>query len=409
MTGRRVFYVAPDPVAALGSTLAVVAASDAGLEADTERLTVVSGGGRSGRSLLELPEVGRKLQQEASAVILWTGSAAAGLRLSGLGIANANSDPGVARRLENKAHFQDAARARGIPVPRSVSGTAGPDLLAAASPLGRAVFQLARGYSGAATYPVHGPGELGELLTRFRGHPCRVAEWVDGTPVTVTGVALEGRVALGPPCIQLTGIPELTPHPLGSCGNDFRSPVPGAGAVARVARQTGEWLRELGHRGIFGVDLVVDRAGRPWCIEVNPRLVASVPLWSLSGPHGSSLLDLHLAAFGLAEDRGAPLGCRWSQLILYQLGRLAGSEPAVSREGTWDAQGRLVPGRRLTLAGPEPGRVGLVRRRPAGPGKELARVIFEGPLIGAGGQLLPHLAAAVLALRQELEPGLVRP
>ncbi len=409
MTGRRVFYVAPDPVAALGSQLAVLAASDAGLEAEPERLTVLPGGGRSGRSLLDLPAAGRRLQREASAVILWTGSAAARRRLSGLGVGSANSDPQVARRLENKAHFQDAARARGIPVPRSVSGLAGPDLLAAASPLGRAVFQLARGYSGAATYPVHGSDELAGLLTRFQGHPCRVAEWVEGTPVTVTGVALEGRVALGPPCLQLTGIPELTPHPLGSCGNDFSSPIPGAEEVARVARQTGEWLRELGHRGIFGVDLVLDRAGHPWCIEVNPRLVASVPLWSLSAARESSLLDLHLAAFGLAEDRGAALSCRWSQLILYQLGRLAGAEPGVSQEGTWDLAGRFVPGRRLTLAGPEPGRVGLVRRAPAGPGKELARLILEGPLIGAGGELLPHLEKAVLALRQELEPGPARP
>ncbi|MGC8474142.1 MAG: ATP-grasp domain-containing protein, partial [Candidatus Dormibacteria bacterium] len=344
------------------------------------------------------------LQREASAVVLWTGSAAARRRLTELGVRSANSDPGVARRLENKAHFQDAARVRGIPVPRSVSGVAGPALLAAASHFGRAVFQLARGYSGAATFPVQDASELGELLTRFEGHPCRVAEFVEGTPVTVTGVALEERVALGPPCLQLTGLAELTPHPLGSCGNDFSSPVPGAEAVAEVAQRTGEWLQELGHRGIFGVDLVVDPKGRPWCIEVNPRLVASVPLWSLSAPPGSSLLDLHLAAFGLAEDTDAALYCRWSQLILYQRGRAGSAEAPVSEEGAWDSGGGFVPDGRLTLDGPGPGRVGLIRRSPAGPGKELARLILEGPLIGADGDLLPHLRAAVLALRAELEP-----
>ncbi len=404
MTGGRVFYVAPDPVAALGSQLSVLAASDAGLAADPGRITVVPGGGRAGRSLLDIPEVGRRLQREASAVVLWTGSAAARRRLAELGVPSANSDPQIARRLENKAHFQDAARARGIPVPRSVSGVAGPALLAAASHCGRAVFQLARGYSGAATFPVQDASELAALVTRFEGHPCRVAEFIEGTPVTVTGVALEERVALGPPCLQLTGLAELTPHPLGSCGNDFSSPVPGAEAVAEVAQRTGEWLRELGHRGIFGVDLVVDPKGRPWCIEVNPRLVASLPLWSLSAPAGSSLLDLHLAAFGLAEDTGASLDCHWSQLILYQQGRAGSAEAPVSEEGAWGSAGGFVPDRRLTLAGPGLGRVGLIRRSPAGPGKELARLILEGPLIGAGGGLLPHLRAAVLALRAELEP-----
>ena len=404
MTGGRVFYVAPDPVAALGSRLAVLAASDAGLAADPDRLTVVPGGGRAGRSLLELPEVGWRLQREASAVVLWTGSASARRRLTELGVPSANSDPQVARRLENKAHFQDAARARGIPVPRSMSGVAGPDLLHSASHLGRAVFQLARGYSGAATYLVQDASDLDELIARFAGHPCRVAEFMEGTPVTVTGMALEERVALGPPSLQLTGLAELTPHPLGSCGNDFSSPVPGAEAVAQVAQQTGEWLRELGHRGIFGVDLVVDPRGHPWCIEVNPRLVASLPLWSLSAPPGSSLLDLHLAAFGLAEDTETVLDCRWSQLILYQQGRVGSAGAPVSEEGAWDSAGSFVPDRRLTLAGPSPGRVGLIRRSPAGPGKELARLILEGPLIGADGDLLPHLRAAVLALRAELEP-----
>ena len=409
MTGGRVFYVAPDPVAALGSRLAVLAASDAGLAADPDRLTVVPGGGRAGRSLLELPEVGWRLQREAAAVVLWTGSAAARQRLAELAIPNANSDPQVARRLENKAHFQDAARAWGIPVPRSVSGVAGPDLLPSASHFERAVFQLARGYSGAATFPVRDAADLDELITRFAGHPCRVAEFVEGTPVTVTGVALEERVALGPPCLQLTGLAELTPYPLGSCGNDFSSPVPGAEAVAQVAQQTGEWLRELGHRGIFGVDLVVDGRGRPWCIEVNPRLVASLPLWSLSAPAGGSLLDLHLAAFGLAEDTGASLDCHWSQLILYQQRRLASAEAAASQEGNWEPGRGFVPERRLTLAGPGPGRVGLIRRSPAGPGKEIARLILEGPLIGADGHLLPHLRTAVLSLRRELEPGPARP
>ena len=403
MSGRRPYYVGPDPVPALGSQLAVLAASDGGLDAPSGRLSVVPGGARSGRSILELAEVGRRLREQASAVVLWTGSAAAGRRLRELGVPGANSAPELARRLENKAHFSAAAEAAGLPVPPSVSGVAGPELAAAAAPLGRAVFQLARGYSGAATYPVGEQAELERLCQRFRGHPCRVAGWVEGTPVTVTGVALEERVVMGPPCLQLTGIPELTPHPLGSCGNDFGAPVPSPEAVDQVARRAGEWLQALGHRGIFGVDLVVDPGGRPWCIEVNPRLVASVPLWSLSSTGRASLLGLHLAAFGLAEDRGGDLRCHWSQLILYQLGEREPKGPPASYEGTL-AGGEFSPLRRLTLDGPAAGKVGLVRRQPSGPGRELARLILEGPLTGPGGQLLPHLREASLRLRRQLEP-----
>ncbi len=402
MRGDSVFYLGPDPLPALGTGLAVVAREDCGLRPGDSELHIFPTPTRSGRSLLELPRVQELLAARAKGAIMWTGSAPAERRLRELGVRAANSPAQVARRLENKAHFSRAAAAAGLPVPPTVTGVAGPELARAALSLGLPlVFQLARGYSGAATYPVSDEAEVVRLCTEFAGHPGRVSRLVKGHPVTVSGVALPDRVVVGPACRQLTGIPELTPHPLGSCGNDFSAAVPEPELVREVSVRAAEWLRREGHLGVFGVDLVVEEGGAAWCIEVNPRLVASVPLWSLSARDaGPSLLQLHLAAFGLADDQPGPLQCHWSQLILYQLEdevpapRIATGHGVVAPDGEFLARGPL------DLQGPPPGGAALVVRRPSGQGRELARLLTEGPITAADGSLLPSLQGFVRRLRE---------
>lgn len=205
--------------------------------------------------------------------------------------------------------------------------------------------------------------------------------------------------------MQLTGIRSLTPHPLGSCGNDFAAKIPHPELVEATAGRVGEWLQRQGHRGIFGVDLVISDEGDCWCIEVNPRLVASVPLWSLSARDlgHSSLLQRHLACFGLADWDSSPLECHWSQLILYR--KVAGDSPArratsrgeVASDGTYHTVGPL------SLDGPGAGQVGLVVKGSTEPGSELARLVTKGPILDQEGELLPPLGTLAERLRAELE------
>jgi hypothetical protein len=49
--------------------------------------------------------------------------------------------------------------------------------------------------------------------------------------------------------------------------------------VRRQAEQVGLWLRELGYRGLFGLDFVVDPgAGRACAVDLNPRWQGSTAL-----------------------------------------------------------------------------------------------------------------------------------
>lgn len=405
MTIDRIpYYLGPDPVPALGSGLAVVAGDDLGIDGSSAELHLFPAG--SGRSLLELAEVRELLAARASGAVLWTGSAESERRLAELQVAAFNSRAAVARRLENKVRFTELAERSSLPVPPTVSGPAGAALVEAAARLGfPLVWQLARGYSGLATHPVPDRSTLDRLSAQFQGRPCRVARRIEGLPVTVTGVAVGEAIRLGPPCLQLTGLPELTPHPLGSCGNDFAAPIPLAARVAQVAQGAGQLLLEAGHLGIFGVDLVVAE-NDAWLIEVNPRLVASVPLWSLTArDQGTpSLLDLHLAAFGRGAAGAGDPGCDWSQLILYRLRDGHGVAAPGSYKGRLSGSGEVEGAVPLPLAGPRRGEVAVVRHPAARRGRELARIIVEGPLVGGEGGLRPELRRLVDRLREELDP-----
>jgi hypothetical protein len=283
---------------------------------------------------------------------------------------------------------------------------AGTELWRAAGQLqGPFVFQLAHGFSGEHTYPAASTEDLDELMQRFAGRACRVAERVAGTPVTVTGVIAEDRLLVGQACVQLTGLASLTPHPLGSCGNDYSRPAPAADAVHQVALRTAEWLRRQGHLGIFGLDLVVGPAGEIWCIEVNARLVASVPLFDLSARDRGEpgILSLHLASFGLGKPAETALECHWSQLILYQRSERLPRPGVATASGRLSAAGHFAPEGELQLEGPASGQAGLLVQGQSRPGRELARIWFEGPCCGPDGTLLPHLESCARELRSQLE------
>lgn len=401
-------FLGPDPVPALGASLPVVCADGSGLSRgshpDWEAFDAPAGA--SSPDLLELSAVRQRLSSRVEAVVVWKSSAKLERLARELGVAVANAPALLARRIENKSYFSRAAGAAGLPLPPTRTGTAGPRLLEAARELSPPfVFQLAHGFSGEHTYPARSDSELAVLVGRFQGRSCRVSERVLGTPVTVTGVVSPGRLLVGTACVQLTGQPSLTPHPLGSCGNDFGRPVPAPEAVGEVALRTADWLRRQGHLGIFGLDLVVTDAGAVHCIEVNPRLVASVPLFSLSArDHGApGILSHHLASFGLVEPPLAELACHWSQLILYQMGSRRSGPGLGTSQGNLPFSGDFSSAGGVGLEGPPPGSAALLVQGRSRPGRELARLIFEGPCSAPDGTLLPHLRTLAAQIRSQLE------
>src|SRR5256886_5243806 len=51
--------------------------------------------------------------------------------------------------------------------------------------------------------------------------------------------------------------------------------------IKQYALGIGQRLQELGYRGIFGLDCLVDPSGRVYVLEINPRLTGLTPLLTM--------------------------------------------------------------------------------------------------------------------------------
>jgi len=263
--------------------------------------------------------------------------------------------PAVARRWENKIAFRDLAARLGLQQPNGgivdpkqvsfseISGRFGP----------RLIVQAAHGYAGNRTLPVEDEAGWHAATERLRVPALRVAERVAGAPITLNGCVTANGVALGFPFVQLTGLAGLTPHPLGSCGQVWTESPRWRLALDPdrcwpAAMAIGSALAADGYLGFFGVDLVVppNASERPYVIEVNPRLVASVAAYTqLELMAGRlPLLARHLAALASPRADRAPLDAGTGPLAGAQLvvHRTAAGAGGVSIDKPQDGVHRLV-------------------------------------------------------------------
>lgn len=172
----------------------------------------------------------------------------------------------------------------------------------------KAVLQIPQNdLTGTGTRLVADAAQLAAELTDWEGHPVKLAAFVQGLPITVSGVVLSDDLALASGIsMQLVGYPELTPVWAAHCGNqllDDAQLAAGAGLAAReTCRRLGTALGRSGFRGMFGIDAVVTDAGVVVVLEINAR-VQSVTSLVNSAELASGLLPsplLHVLAFAAA-------------------------------------------------------------------------------------------------------------
>ena len=329
----------------------------------------------------------------------------------------------AARAYENKLAFIDAAERAGVPRPRWQAMRLPDRFLELAAKFGsRVVVQGARGNAGQRTWMVGDQAALDAIPGRERGAVVRVAEYVDGTPFTATGVSFSAPgtglsrrrlAAVIEPCRQVTGIPWLTPEELGSCGNAWGDTAlfDQEREVTRCIRALAADLSANNYHGVFGVDFVLASDG-PLVIEVNPRMVASLPVATeLEVEAGRApLILLHLlellgADLDDIEDQKSPRTSvpDATQVIVHQL---PGDAPGHAAGGVYrvDAAGGVKlarPGSGLIDLTAD-GEMLLLTRRPGEPvteRKEFARIYARSP----DGEAIPGLEALVAYLRRSAD------
>jgi len=145
------------------------------------------------------------------------------------------------------------------------------------------VVQFDRGHTGSGTVFINNEAELKQLQTQFPERPAKFCEFVTGAAYTLNACVGKKGIYLGGLSRQITGVPELTPEPGGTVGNDWNYRVDlrlGTGQLAQEAVIIGEHMRIRGYLGLFGLDLVVLPDGTHKFIEINARQPASIPMYT---------------------------------------------------------------------------------------------------------------------------------
>jgi hypothetical protein len=262
---------------------------------------------RNSNEILAQPEVQQFIHRlDPAAVVVFKNSAGIQQICQEQGWRLLASEALIARKYENKLFFPQVLEELGLAhPPLLVSPVKALTLEGIRQALGLpAVLQYAKGFSGRETYFIRTEAELAAAKAGNENRNAKCTAYIPGLTITVNACVTPFGILTSDPFVQITGVPELTPYRLGSCGQDWAFQPVSDSMVERIreaAERIGGYLGARGYRGIFGLDFVVDESEADlYVIETNPRLVASIPVFTdLQLAAGElPLLLWHLQAFG---------------------------------------------------------------------------------------------------------------
>lgn len=148
----------------------------------------------------------------------------------------------------------------------------------------KCVIQLPRGFSGNSTFLIGNKDDFDKVLGKFEGRSVKIAEYLSGETFTINACIAREGVLVGKPIFQITGLTDFNGNKLGTSGNDYAYPEKlDAGAREKIFHYTktiGEYMKKEGYKGIFGLDFIVGGNDRIDVIEINPRLIGSIPVYT---------------------------------------------------------------------------------------------------------------------------------
>jgi predicted ATP-grasp superfamily ATP-dependent carboligase len=164
------------------------------------------------------------------------------------------------------------------------------------------VIQLPRGYSGNSTFLVNNENDLENIIKKYKNRKVKIAKYLSGATYTINACATKFGIAVSQPIFQITGLTAYNKNSLGTSGNDYarggQLTIKQKKKIFDYAKKTGKHMRKSGYKGIFGLDFIVS-SGNVDLIEINPRLISSIPVFTkLQIQNGQTpFLFLHLAEF----------------------------------------------------------------------------------------------------------------
>jgi glutathione synthase/RimK-type ligase-like ATP-grasp enzyme len=145
------------------------------------------------------------------------------------------------------------------------------------------VLQLDRAHTGSGTFIIENENEFLKLQEEFKGNEVKFSEYINGKTYTLNVCITENRNFVGPVQYQIPGVPELTTSSGTTVGNDFvkaKQDLENSAAYEKIKVEIEKLslaLKNIGYRGLFGIDLMIDQSENVYIIEINARQTANIP------------------------------------------------------------------------------------------------------------------------------------
>jgi len=152
------------------------------------------------------------------------------------------------------------------------------------------VIQFPYGSSGLNTYIINNPDKYRRLCEKNFNKQVNVLKFIYGYCLNVNGIIISQKrnfkVYSTYPSVQLTGLEECSNSSTTFCGNDYTASndldETMINKVSCITKTIGKWMGEVGYRGIFGLDFIVDKEKEEvFPIEINPRFQNSTSLFTI--------------------------------------------------------------------------------------------------------------------------------
>ena len=145
------------------------------------------------------------------------------------------------------------------------------------------IIQLPRGFSGNSTFLIKNKTDLDKIIKKYKGRKVKVSKYFKGDTYTVNVCAGKLGMTISQPIFQITGLTDHNKNELGTCGNDYmyseKLKSKEKKKIFNYTKKVGSYMKKMGYRGIFGLDFIVSN-GEVNLIEINPRFVASIPVFT---------------------------------------------------------------------------------------------------------------------------------
>lgn len=146
------------------------------------------------------------------------------------------------------------------------------------------VVQFGHGFAGTSTYLINHKADYDDLVEQYPDKKAKISRYIEGITFTINACATRFGTVLSPFCFQITGYKQYTTSWGGTCGTTWQFPrVPRAieKQLYHLTATIGTLMYQMGFKGIFGLDFVVDKEfEKIYIVENNARIVASIPLFT---------------------------------------------------------------------------------------------------------------------------------